>query len=433
MFTKLKTLKKFSNQHLTIDELVGLIKDNPLKDKIEHLRSIEYKSSEYKNLKTKFPCILPAGIFSGLKNNDLQFLSGYLYYDIDDTFENLNDTINKLNESFPITLLCKSVGGRGISLLIKVNEITIENYQDIYFFIRKQLIDKGFNIDCAASGIARKMIISSDEGIIYNKEVSFNLNKVSFKMYKKDLCLNKIKIFDGIMENTDIQPRDTFDCEIIPYKELMTQISTQTLYTKEFDTKYNIDSIDYYRILIPKQILDGTKHKLYIRIVNALYYINPLITDQQLISYLFHINNLATPKMKLYELKKLMSSTSKIIKETGEIRIKPGTKKIHFNMNNKMTPKEKMSLGATINNALRTNKTLQLIYDTKMMLCSKNIEPTQKLVVEQTGLSIATVKRNWNKQMIDIENIKVEKKKELKIQKQVEFIDEDDWFASLQK
>ena len=47
--------------------------------------------------------------------------------------------------------------------------------------------------------------------------------------------------------------------------------------------------------------------------------------------------------------------------ETGEIKIKPRIKKIHFDMNKKLTVKQKQSIAAKTNGALRTNKTIDII------------------------------------------------------------------------
>lgn len=91
MFNKLETLKRFNKEVLTIKDLVKIVKSNPQKEIIEKIRNVEYKSTEYNNLKLKVNAITPHGVFSSLKNKDLISLSGYLYYDIDgfDTIKNL--------------------------------------------------------------------------------------------------------------------------------------------------------------------------------------------------------------------------------------------------------------------------------------------------------------------------------------------------------
>ena len=47
MITKLKTLKWFSNETITIQQLHSIVKNNPQKELIENIRGLEYKSKEY--------------------------------------------------------------------------------------------------------------------------------------------------------------------------------------------------------------------------------------------------------------------------------------------------------------------------------------------------------------------------------------------------
>lgn len=406
MFTKLTTLKKFSNQTISIDDLVYLIKNNPNKDLINYIRSIEYKSKEYKDLKTNLSCIMPHGMFTGLKNSDLISLSGYLYYDIDgfNNEQEVNNTIKQLNDTFPITLICKSVGGRGISFLVNVGEI--DNYDETYAYVRHLLIQGGFNIDISAGGLVRKMIISSDDNVIYNKEVSLGINMVSNKEWNKSL--NQSKKLTSI-KYRDTTPYDT-SLNLINSKDLFTQINIETVYTKEIDGYFNIDEMDYYRIVLPKIIKDGSKFKLYTRLINALFYINPNINNDQVYSYLFYVNSMATPKMDLYTLKRLVINISNNIRQTGEVKIKPRIKKIHFTKKVKIKKEIKQSMGAQINGVLRVNKTIDLITEAKLELIGKNIEPTQKRVMEATGLSIATIKRNWTKQKTEVKDIEFKQK-----------------------
>lgn len=44
--------------------------------------------------------------------------------------------------------------------------------------------------------------------------------------------------------------------------------------------------------------------------------------------------------------------------------------------------------------------TFERIQSIKLELTKQNIIPTQKMIVERTGFSIATVKRNWNKEVV---------------------------------
>jgi hypothetical protein len=82
-------------------------------------------------------------------------------------------------------------------------------------------------------------------------------------------------------------------------------------------------------------------------------------------------------------------------------------------------------MAAKILNKERGKKTLELIENTKLDLIKQNIIPTQKMVVDRTGLSIATIKRNWNKKDYDDNIIEIEKEKE---NDSIIVIEEDNFF-----
>lgn len=422
MFSKLHSVKKHSNQKITIDELYELIKNNPQKDLIGKIRGVKPKSPEYNQLKLNVNCITPHTIQNGLRNNDIECLTGYLYYDIDnfDTIDEVNDTILKLNDTFPISLICKSVGGMGISMLIKIDtnyEINDTNFIDTYHYVRELLINDGFNIDKYAGGISRKMLISSDKDCIFNK-VSLAINKVSLDTFKQSRNLKKSKTSKSIKEVMLLEANDTFD--VIDFEILIKQIKIETLYTKEIDGEFIVEKMDYYKIFIPKIIKDGTKHKLYTRIINALYYINSSITRRQIYSYLYYINKISTPNMNIMELKRLVTYICENIEKTGEVRIKPKIKRLHFKKNSKLTKKQKLSMAAQLGAKLKNNKTLNLIQEARMECAKINEEPTQKRICQLTNLSIATIKRNWNKENLnDITDLKVYENEDRQIYEQI--------------
>jgi hypothetical protein len=405
MFNKLVNIKKYSKEIISINDLVDIVKNNPQQDLISKIRSVEYKSKEYNNLKLKVNAITPHGIFSSLENKGLINLSGYLYYDIDgfDTEISLNDTKQKLIDTNIVSFLCKSVGGRGLSFLIKLNDtinISNDTFTDTYNYVRELLIEKGFNIDKSANGLVRKVIISSDSDVYFNNKVSLLIDKVSYKNYIKNLNRsNAVKE----KRKRSIKSNDTFSYSLFTLidKDKLDLIE-ETPYTNKKD--YDIQEIDYYKIFIPKEIKDGDKHRLYVRIMNALYYLNKNITMNEVYSYLYYINLKAANKMNDLYLRKYVYNICSNIEKNG-VRIKVRKKKIHID--DKYDKNQKRIMGAKINGKLRQNKSIKLIKDACIECAKQNIIPTQKRIAEMTGLGIATVKRNWNKEVNDINNIEV--------------------------
>lgn len=434
MFTHLKNVKKFTNKTLSIEELVNLVKDNPQKTLIDKIRAVEYKSNEYNRLKLQVNAIMPHGIFNGLLNKDITSFSNYLFYDIDgiNNKDQLNDTINRLIDTFPISFLQKSVSNKGFHFLIKLDDtkfnLTDTNtFNNIYKYIRHLIIEEGFNIDIGASGINRKMIVSSDYSVYYNSEVSFGINMVSFNKWLNNLDnINKIKVNKNIKVGNDINPNDT-TYDVIELSILVNQIKTEIKYEKEINGDFVVDDMNYYRIILPKEIRDGDKHKIYSRVINALYYINgPEITKQQIYSYLYHINNRLNQKMNLKELFRFTNYVCDNIIQTGEIRIKTKIKKLHFNKMSKLKKEEKMIMGSKLAAKIRNNKTIELIKKAKDECYSRNEVPTQNKVQKMTGLGIATIKRNWHKELNNLQDIGLPISKDENIWK--ETINENEFF-----
>jgi predicted nucleotidyltransferase len=109
-------------------------------------------------------------------------------------------------------------------------------------------------------------------------------------------------------------------------------------------------------------------------------------------------------------------------------------KKIHFIKNNNLTMKQKQVIAAKINGRLRTNQTIEQINEVKFYLETKNIKVTQdnvrKYFEEYYGetISIATIKRNWNKEVnYDFNDIVRESIPEF-VPDDRRIIDEEDFF-----
>lgn len=437
MFTKLKTYKKFDKEIITIQQLKSIVKNNPQKEYIEYVRGLEYKSPEYNKSKENISCIMPHGTFNGIGNSNLISFSNYLYYDIDgiDTKNELNDTIKRLCNTFPISFLQRSVSGKGFHFLIKLDDtFLIPNdtffFIEVYSYVRELLLNKGFNIDMSASGLSRKMLLSSDEDCLLNNQVSFSIDKVSFNSFIELRSTNgKVKIKSKKLKNESIELNDTF-FEPIPIKELLQQIKVETKYTKDIEGDFIVEDMEYYYILLPEIIRDGTKHTLYTRIVNALYFINNNISRSQILSYIYYVNNRANPGMTSKYLYNFITRLCDKIEENG-VKIKPRLKRIHFNKESNLTKKQKQIMAAKINGKLRTNRTIETIQNAKYELGIRNMKITQKEVVKYTGLSIATVKRNWTSQnkeiVVEIPEIKQEIVKEpiLEVIEEENFFNED--------
>ena len=371
---------------ITIKELVELIKNNPKKKEILQLQSLEYGSIEYKKAKKYLPAIKAYGSFSGLKVSQIEKINNYFYFDIDNTTIEPQDIIKK----YPfISLITKSVGGKGIFFLVKIDNIDIDiiNHTHIHRFLCDNVF-MDLNIDRNATGISRNVIIPSYQEVIY-QDVSYSIDKDMLVTFiGKVNNVKQVKITGGTEER-------------IQYG-LNEPLLLRTKYEGNIDKLYNVEEIEFADIHIPKIIKDGTKHKLYAALVNQIIYLNPTITLEQTISFIAIINkDKGQPPMEYNKLVQLVTWTYNNIINTGEIKARLRKKKIHFNMDKKLAIKDKQIIAAKANGIIRTNTTINKINDAINLLLMNNEKITNNRLAEMTGLSLATIKRNKNKEVKD--------------------------------
>jgi hypothetical protein len=404
IFNKYSTCKQFANEKINLEQLIEQIKENPKKSEILKLRGLPYKSSEYDALKLKLPPITPHGTFTGSTKESIDNLSGYMYFDIDGftSTTELNETIKKLNDTFRLTFICKSCGGRGLAFLLKVNGITKDNFEVTHAFIRNEFLNEGYNIDKAAGGLIRKWIISYDPDVIYNKDAEY---KLDMSAYEKFVIKHKTTPKKINKTELDLNLDDSLESDIIPFDTLCKLINTESKYEGKITGDFTIEEMEYYKIIYPRIIKDGDKHRTYIRIINALYYLNEDITQQQVFSYIFYVNNTADQKMMKTKLLALVKYICGTIEETGEVRLKTRIKKIHFNPESGLTKSNKQSMAAKINGTLRSNKTKESIQQVIANLETNNIKVTRKKIAEELGITEKTVQRNWNKAKTEISSL----------------------------
>jgi hypothetical protein len=263
--------------------------------------------------------------------------------------------------------------------------------------------------------LIRKWIVSYDPAVIYNKNAEYVIDKEAFEKFTNDNNTSVIKK----VTKTQLSCGVSEGIDVIPFRELCTVIKTESEYKGKITGDFVIEEMQYYKILYPRIITDGNKHRTYIRIINALYFLNEDITQHQVFSYLFYVNSMAHPKMDVWKLKKMVTNFCDSIERTGDVKVKTRTKVIHFNKQSTLSKKDKQSMGASINAALRVNKRIELIAKMKQQLIKKNIIPTQKLVANGLGISLSTVKRNWSKKKIEISDLDLTVKLNLTVKKEV--------------
>lgn len=431
MITKIKNLYSNGNfEYLTMDDFIKSIKfGNENTDTINILRSLEYKSNEYKKVKNKLKsCVMLHGEFSSISDSGLQKVSNYLFYDIDEV-NNIDELKSQLID-LGINIIWKSPGGRGLHFLIECIGLSNEDFEVAHNVVYNHLFSLGIDVDKSAKGLCRKSYLSYDENIYVGNVPFVNVEK-DF-IYVGNVPYSKYKQCGGQPNKRDGRSKGNvpfYELRLIPIKQLLTEIKIKTKYEVKED--FVVNEIEWVDILIPKVINDGLKHTVYRRVMFQLQYLNPNITPNQVYSYLYHINKMRTNKpMDDLVLRKLCINTIEYVK-TQTISVKMRKKKIH--LNDRFTPEQKEELGGKINAKIRQNESIRKIKEAREILKLENKKETKKEISRITGLSEKTVSRNWNMNETEIKNLLPEEidEKQLEIDYKIsQIIEEDDWFSN---
>ena len=425
---------------ITFKMLQSLIKANSYYEQIEQLRKLEYGSEDYKEFKQNnpFPCCKPHGIFhntwdENLKKNTevLQKLSGYLYFDVDNSkipadYKNDIDNYKKQvieKHADIISMLGKSVGGRGIFFLVKVNGLTAENFKLIHEYFRT-VIFKYIPIDTDALGIARNFFIPLDENLYVNENV--------IAIYPNDLSNSYIKYINSKSSNincTGQYNNKGVGCNTLSY----TFFSFADVYNPMIkETPVDVGNADYIildilysKLFIPKSIPDGKKHKIFRAMINGIMHNNPSYNLEKILSFINYINynHTGDKPMNHKEMIRTITTEYNRIIETGKfcgLRIK----KVHTNKN--LSGRERIKIANRENGRLRKNQSIMAIQIAFDELKALGIKPTINQVAEilKGRRGMATVKKYWrivNPKVVAvesqtiIEHIQLEEQKELVI------------------
>ena len=409
MFSYFKDGIKDTHPQKVIDlpELVNIIKNNPNQRKIEQIRLLKSLGDEnYKELKRELPHITPNCV---VKERDLEhdmfsynflFSSSYIYFDIDyipDVQHFKSEFIQKYGHQ--VALVCISSGGDGLSILFKVaNAITDK---DQFNLVREEIrnsILKDEDIDPSCIDIGRAMFISYDPDVYFNYD-----NKIDVSI--RNTALNKKGISKSITRRGDNNRlSETFD--LVPFDEVMKVINLKTEVNIEKPV-VDVIPVEFATVKFPRIIVDGNKHRIYTGMIHSLVYLNPGLKVDYIFSYLHFVNeNFADPPMEFREFTRLFHSVySKIKDDKDYIYPWKRIKYIHFNSNSGLTGDKKRCIAGMLNGHKRKNESIKKIILAREELVAQGTKVTQKNVAENSGLSLATVKRHYHANLVDLNEI----------------------------
>lgn len=313
--------------------------------------------------------------FNGkVSDKNIRCATGLIFIDVDDTIE--IDLTNQL-----IFACWKSISNKGLSILVKVTGLTSSNFSNTYLEISNQL---GLITDIGAKKATQQTVLSLD------KDLYINQSSFTFIAINEKVSLTPIK--RGERER-HIVPNDTFEdyTGTTRFNNINEYFEDETPYKVFIDNKEAI-----MNPFIPKSVIGNRSSNMF-SYLSQLAILNPNSNFNFLKQIANVFNKSCFPNLPEDKIVAIVNNVIKKRNENQLIMNKNEERRIIFNPNVKIDRKIKQSISAKEVAKIKTDKTLQIIND---CIEDWNFETngiiTQKKIVELTGKSIATVKRNWS-------------------------------------
>lgn len=388
MFSIIENIKKrkiigFFN---SVEDFVLHIKNHEREDvsKILELRKLSKGTDEYKNLKSTFPVVTYNFTFnkSYVHSKNVDTPTGYLYFDIDGETEFDYDVTY-------VTAIWKSIGGNGLGILIKVNNLEKEYFKQCYEYIGKDILQIPY--DTACNDLSRLNFISFDEEIYFNEQAetidlldfidSIRSHKEKHPHYSNN---NKLKL--GYEENGGK----------IRFNNLSEVVSKLDFEFVNGEYHYFDPKINYCECFYPKKtIREGARNKYLSSFAYCLISLNP---NAIYTSFKHHIdkynNEHCNPLMEESEINEL---TDKIYNLRGKVEPRNNMERRYiFNPNLELTRKRKQQIIGHRNAQERIKKTIkEIAFCMKNWDYNKNGKMTYKNVTLITGKNRKTIDKHY--------------------------------------
>lgn len=421
----------FSNQPInkssvvdSIIDFISLIKTimNPpnknLYLEIHRLRS-EGKDSECKLLKkSKLPWITPNCVVKqrsleaeGEFEKNYLFSSGFIYFDIDIFDKNLTtDELKKIlirKYGHIVALISKSSSNRGISILIRINSkiYSKEEYSLVYDYIFSTYfsnIENGVEFDSSINILGAPWFVPFDESVYVNYESEIDVSSV----------LNNSKVSNDVLypPHTQIHgltPKPKSKPKKIDYAEINTfDVFDQWILETKVDVVDSIliEAIPILTIRFPKIIKDGSKRKVFRKVIHDIMELHPNGSYGYVLNFIKHINeNFASPKMEGDFLKQVVKGQFNYIRnqEGYKNKSKKPLRVIHYEKNIIVKSSIKKKYANQIRGVLDGYLTHKKIVNAINYLLDEHGDYVYQDIANIIEVSPSTVKRHIHKEKID--------------------------------
>ena len=300
-----------------------------------------------------------------------------------------------------ISLIGKSIGGRGVFFLVKVKNLVKEDFTSVFENLRTEVF-KDIPIDNNAKGLSRNFLIPFDENLLINDEAIFTYD--SDKIHKKIDDTEK-GAFMCIKQKRTVKKDDipiiAPNLKLIPIDECFQKMNFKTVVDTQGQPVIDLP-IQFIKCFIPKRILDSQKHRIFKSIVNVLVYLNPDLPLDYFHSFIWWVNQRFTCGCQMSR-KEMQSVVTYAYKDTKMVGLWETNKKwlrtkwIHFDKNCGYSAPIKMKIARELTSKRHIADTKNIIINAITELENLGIKPSQAKVIRKLdGIRCArTIKKYW--------------------------------------
>lgn len=401
---------------ISFHQLIDFIKSPTNKDIYIQLHKLrrdgdDFGCKEYK--KNNIPWITPNAVVRKkvLSNEDdfnQNFIqsSGYIYFDIDQIQGDIESYKNSLIFKYNSVacLISKSSTSRGISLLVRIREdiTSHEEFVRVYDYLCTEYFSE-IELDRNVRRLGNTWYVPFDDEVFVNHENSISIPSSVLKGSRSVLLHPPTNIHC-------VNPSDNKEKTRLNY----INISTGEVYeSSNFETHVEVEGkflVSPQRILqirYPKLIKEGSRHKVFRKIIHDYIHLNPNATISHVYLFIKTINeNHASPKLDNRLLKSLVENQFKFIKNNPEYKncSKKLLRLIHYPKKSVLSGKEKSSFNLKLRGILDRYSTYRRIENAINYLFDEHNGYTNKQVAELLGIHLSTVKRLLKYKISDFDN-----------------------------
>lgn len=378
--------------HPTVQSIINIkdwfdqIKLSQYSALISEARKFSKGELMYENIKKSIPCVTYNFTYSNYKNDDnIVSSTGLIYVDIDSPEFDINSLdLSKIYSYY------RSFGGKGYSVLVKVEGVTKSNFKTTYLSICDHL-GIYHNSDKNAIKHSQFNILSFDP------EIYINDDAMIFNASSNELDNIQKRPKGSIIQKTETHISNGWAVfEKLRFDNTQKYITGSEKYVSNWKNRFDLVKA----FIANKKLKDGSRYSFFLAYGTNVLALNPHLNFNQLLGLLQNVNPVACENP--IDNKQLIKITNTLHKQLIENKLysiqSPKGRCVIFSDSCGLTKEEKMTIVHQTQSDHHREEGEEKIYSIieswDFGLLGKI---TQQLVAKESKMNIKTVKKYWSK------------------------------------